>query len=97
MARWYTNTPEVQFPDLFFEVSNGLQYLVEHYGIKYTKGELCLMRQRALRTLRNLGITQETYNPVKDYLIKFEAEFTEVNRMYKTYHSSADIKSKGSL
>ena len=91
MARWYNNTPEVKFPDLFFEVSCGLQVLVEHYEIDHTKAELCFMRRGVLQNLRNMGITQDTYDHSRHYFTKVEAEFIELNEMYDTYHSFADI------
>ena len=91
MARWYNNTPEVKFPDLFFEVSCGLQYLEEHYDIDHTKAELCFMRRGVLHNLQNLGITQDTYNHSGHYFTKVEAEFIELNEMYDTNHSFADI------
>lgn len=49
------------------------------------------MRKGALNRLENAGITQENYSPSKHHFINLEACFLELNELYDTYHSFADL------
>ena len=96
MARWYTNTPEVKYPNLFFEVSCSLQYLLEEYKIEHTKAEIVLLRDMALKGLEKAGINQQNYNrenmKSNDFWIIQDSINFEINNLYNTNHCLADLK-----
>jgi hypothetical protein len=101
MARWYTNTPEVKYPNLFFEVSCSLQYLLEGYKIEHTKAEIVLLRSSVIKGLEKAGVTQQSYNlkniKTNDYWVIEDAINFEINRFYNTNHSLANLNKNKQL
>jgi hypothetical protein len=91
MGEVYLYQPDVAYPNLFFEVSQGVRWLVENYKMDYTKAELVFMRRGALGRLENMGINEKTYDPGEHHFTKIETCYLELNELYDTYHSFADV------
>jgi hypothetical protein len=98
MKEYYIDTPEVRYPNLFFEVSDKIQYFLRGYKIEHTKAEMVLLRDNALKGLNKAGITQETYNlinlgKIDGWIIEDSINF-EINNFYRTNHCIADLRNE---
>jgi len=91
MKEIYEYAPSVEFPNLFFEISEELRHLLNHYNLDHSKAEICFLKQEILKDLKEIGITQKTYNGNFHFDIKSEAIFIKINSFYNTYHSKADL------
>ena len=91
MGKGYEYAPEVEFPNLFFEVSTGLLDLVKGFNIDYTKAELCFMRKQILDSLKKIGISQENYDHYEHYSFHKEMAFIALNNLYGTNYCLADL------
>jgi len=84
MSKWYTNTPEVKYPNLFFEVSNILQHDLNKYNIEHTKAEIIFLRDNVLKSLNREGIKQENYNQEEHYDILIGTIDNKIDVFYNT-------------
>ena len=91
MTEHYGYEPRVEYPSLFFEVSQGLLYYAGCYQLNSTRSELVFMRREALGDLERMGITQESYLPSDHQFIMLEALFIQINDFYGATHSFADL------
>ena len=96
MGIWYLDAPEVKYPNLFFEVSCSLQYLLKGYKIEHTRAEISLLRDQTMKGLEKIGITQETYNldnfeNLYDCWLIEDAMNFEINNFYNTRHYIAEL------
>lgn len=90
MRDYYKGT-NVEYPNLFFEVSRSINYYLKGYNIAHTKAEVVLLRDNVLKRLQKAGITNENYDD-KKWKMQVDAINLEINNFYNTNHCLSDLR-----
>jgi hypothetical protein len=93
MVEYYKGT-SVKYPDLFYEVSEGINYYLKEYNIEHTKAEMVFLRKNVLGRLNSEEITQENYDQLNgQFWIKSGIIINEIDNFYKS-KIAEDIRKK---
>jgi hypothetical protein len=82
--KYYKYAPEVEYPNLFFETSQGIIYNLRENNIEHTKSEITLLRKNILDDLNKEGINQKTYNQKDHFFLRLGTTLDHIDRFYYT-------------